>query len=111
MNSVLNEIAYTANEIATVDVKLSPACLLFYAKEATELGAYELAERYYVEVVSEKSKNFKKQKFSFQRITGDERNASYWFDYAVFTQRCGHHDKAMECAKEAISLDSKHFYR
>lgn len=58
MNSALNEIAYTANEIATVDLKSTPDSLLFYAKEAAELGAYELAERYYVEVFRGETKSF-----------------------------------------------------
>lgn len=59
MNSVLNEIAYTADQIATVDLKSAPDCLLFYAKEAAELGAYELAERYYLEVVCMESRSLK----------------------------------------------------
>lgn len=52
MNSVMNQLTNTSSEMFSVKVTSNVDAILFYAREALELGADILAERYYLQVSS-----------------------------------------------------------
>ncbi|KAF5285616.1 hypothetical protein FQR65_LT13097 [Abscondita terminalis] len=93
-NSLVNELCNTGVEIKST-VKLLPdsELLFLYAKEACELRAILLADRYYLE-----------------RICQSNCPDNYWFDYAIFQLELGEKDKAFECVRESLLINDKHKY-
>lgn len=67
--------------------------LFFYAKEAAELGRAEQANRYFLE-----------------RLSNNDTNADYWFDYAVYFLEQKDNDKALECVRTALIKKPNHRY-
>lgn len=94
VNGVLNEIVTYGTEAVPIGNLTALDPLFLYAKEACELCADTLAERYYLE-----------------RICLDEKNADFWFDYAVFCMETKQSEKALECVKKALNFNTVHRYR
>lgn len=67
--------------------------LFIYAKEAAELGQTQLANRYFLE-----------------RLTFNQNNVDYWFDYSVFFLELNDIDGALECIRKALLLKHNHRY-
>ncbi|KAG5874177.1 hypothetical protein JTB14_015027 [Gonioctena quinquepunctata] len=77
---------------------MEPACIggvtkihFFYAKEATEMGNFALADR-----------------FLLERICSDTKNPNYLFDYAIYFLEIGNIERAYDCLKEALLINPKH---
>ncbi|KAF5302305.1 hypothetical protein FQA39_LY10344 [Lamprigera yunnana] len=94
VNAIINETYKSGVEIKSTPKSLShEEALHFYAKEACELGATLLADRYFLE-----------------RISQNDCEPKYWFDYAIFQLQIGDTDKAFECVKQSLLIDEKHKY-
>ena len=65
--------------------------ILQFAKESSNLGQVETAERWYQELCAR-----------------EPTNADNWFEYATFCLSTGNVDKAQQCLTESISINSNH---
>ncbi|XP_051165481.1 cilia- and flagella-associated protein 70-like isoform X2 [Leptopilina boulardi] len=63
----------------------------FYAEEAYILGNIDEAKHYYVNIISNNSKN-----------------PNAWINYAIFLKKNSEIEKALQCCREAIALDNRH---
>lgn len=91
MNRVLNKQSvafFTRNEDSGF---CSSESNLFYAKEATEMKNYALADKYYSE-----------------RLCINENNADVWFDYALYHIEMDSKEMAFEYFNEALSRKLDH---
>lgn len=92
MNETVNSLICSCLEPS---IKEPEKCdqLYLYGKEAVDLGLVKLAERYFLE-----------------RLSNNESNADYWFDYTVYCLDQNDFERAFESAKIALSKNSKHKY-
>lgn len=94
MHAVLNSMVCSGMKALADKYPKSLEDVLFYAKEATELELYQTADRYFLERI----------------CSPDSPNPDFWVDYAIFNIELNSSDKAFECLKEAISINSSHRY-
>lgn len=93
MHDTVNGLICHSSQLAQESNSDNLKELFFYAKEATELGLTELANRYFLE-----------------RLSFDENNSDYWFDYSVFFLELNDIDGALECIRKALLLQPNHRY-
>nr|XP_015834828.1 PREDICTED: cilia- and flagella-associated protein 70 [Tribolium castaneum] len=94
---LMSEVNHVLNEMTTIGrhIKAFPESslksLLFYAKEAEEIGNAALAEQYYL-----------------KRMQYDPTNPGPWFDFAVYKVGKGDYESALMCLQEALTRKLYH---